>query len=609
MVEGTIGDIVRKMEQEDQDGNTTISKYVSYSQRELIEKIDAYSNSKHITGDKDSSGRDKPFFNIVTAAVNIWYRATDIDRKNIKLIATKSSDVVLAFVVTILLQDFMKKSYFGKFLNEWGRTLAKYCSAVSKFVEKDGELIAEIIPWNRLITDPIDFNNNIKIERLWLTPSQLRANKFYNQDMVEDLLETKKARETMDGQKVDTKSDYIELYEVHGELPLFYITGKESDMKEYRQQMHVISYIARKTKGKDKEYDDFTLYKGKESKDPYRIDHLIKEDGRTIGIGAVEHLFEPQWMINHNIKAIKDQLDLASKLIFQTSDGNFVGQNFLSSIENGDILIHSANQPLTQINNNSHDITSLQNYASQWKAQANEIVGISESMLGVSAKSGTAWRQTQAELQEAHSLFELMTENKGLAIEEMLREHIIPFLKKKMDTVKEVSAILDEYQIKKIDSLFVPNEAIRRSNENTKERILSGELVKPEEQMMEIEKNKQEIQGQLSTMGNQRFISPSDLKDKTWKEVLKDFEWEVEVDITNENRDSNAVLQTLTTVLQTLSSNPMILQDPNMKMLFNKIISETGAISMLELSETQSQPQQPASEMDNLIKQQEMQLA
>ena len=69
----------------------------------------------------------------------------------------------------------------------------------------------------------------------------------------------------------------------------------------------------------------------------------------------------------HSQKLIKDQLDLASKLIFQTSDGNFAGRNALTAIESGDILIHAINEPITQANNASHDITSLQNFGTSGK--------------------------------------------------------------------------------------------------------------------------------------------------------------------------------------------------------------------------------------------------
>lgn len=590
-------DIVRKMQQEDREGDTHISKYVSFSMREIIEKIGAYLNSKHTSGEKDSMGREKPFFNIVTASSNIWYRATDIDRKNIKLKATKQEHYALAFIVTILLNEWMRKESFGVYLNEWGRVLARYGSAISKFVEKDGKLSVEAMSWDVMIVDPVDFENNVKIEKLWYTPAQLREKIEYDQDMVESLILALEKRETADGQKKDNKSNFIEVFEVHGLLPLSLITEEDDDDIDYVQQMHVVSYTSKK-EGRTGEYDDFTLYSGKEKKDPYQITHLIKEDGRTLSIGAVEHLFEAQWMMNHNVKAVKDQLDLASKLIFQTSDGNFVGQNILTDIENGDILNHTVNQPLTQINNNSHDVTSLQNFGNQWKQQANELANVSGAMLGETPKAGTAWRQTQAVLQESHSLFELMTENKGLAVEEIMREFIIPHLKSKMDTSDEISAILEEYQINKLDSMYVPNEASKRVNNmiiddilsKTPEDIEKGNMFTPEQQEEVVANEEEAIQKALNTFGNQRFIKPSDVKDKTWKEVLKDFEWDVEVDVTGENKDVNAVVTTLTTVLQTIAGLQGQPMSPEMKIVFNKILNEVGALSPLELSVGESKP-------------------
>src|SRR3972149_4373402 len=115
-----IYEVVRLAESNYLQGKTKLGDYVERSQHEVIQRIDAYSNSKHTTGDKDSLDRDKPFFNIVTAAINIWYRATDIDRKDIRLKATKASQYVLSFVSNILLQAWMRKTGFGQFLNEWG---------------------------------------------------------------------------------------------------------------------------------------------------------------------------------------------------------------------------------------------------------------------------------------------------------------------------------------------------------------------------------------------------------------------------------------------------------------------------------------------------------
>lgn len=585
-------DLVRKNESEYIDGLTTISKYVNFSLYENVEKIDAYINSKHISGETDSLGREKPFFNICTAAINVWYRATDIDRKNIRIKPTKSQDTIGAFLATVHLQNWMRKYNFGVFLNEWGRSLARYGSSVVKFIESEGELYAMVIPWNRLIVDAVDMNNNVVIEVLELTPAQLKSRKGYDQDVVDELIKAQSVRQTIGGDNKDTKSGYIKLYEVHGELPLSLLTGKEKDNNVYTQQMHVVSYVAGKEKG---EYNDFTLVAGKEKKNPYMITHLIKEDGRTQSIGAVEHLFEAQWMLNHSVKAIKDQLDLASKLIFQTSDGNFVGQNVLSAIESGDILVHNTNEPLTQLNNNSHDITSLQNFGSQWKSLGNEITGVSESMLGQNAPSGTAWRQTEALLQESHSLFEIMTENKGLALENMMREYIIPYIKTKMDTTEEISVTLGEYDIARIEGIYVKYEAIRRSNDAIKKAVLSGQI--PEQ--LNPEDIQAEIKGELEQMGNQRFFKPSDIDDKTWKEVFKDLEWDVEVEITGESSDKQAAMTTLNTAFATLARMQGRPMTPEEKLLFNKLLSEAGSvISPIELSQLESvksqQTQQPS---------------
>lgn len=588
--ENNIGQLVRRLETDYISGVTTSSKYVTFNMAETLNRIDAYLNSRHTSGSTDSLGREKPFFNIVTAAVNIWYRATDIDRKNIRIKATTSKEVTSAFLATIHLWDWMRRDSFGSFLNDWGRALSRYGSSVVKFVEKDGKLHSSVVPWNRLIVDSVDFENNVVIEVMELTEAQLYQREGYDKDLVDRLCDARRSRQTLERTDKDNKNDYIRVYEVHGELPLSFLTDKDKDNDNYIQQMHVISFLASKEGGDT--YDDYTLAKGREVKNPYMITHLIKEDGQTLSIGAVQHLFDAQWMMNHTAKSIKDQLDLASKLIFQTSDGNFVGQNALTAIENGDILIHAANQPISQINNNAHDITSLQSFAQQWKALSNEITGISESMLGNAAPSGTAWRQVEALLQQNQSLFELMTENKGLDIEKMLRTYVIPFLKKKMDTKDEVVATLEDHDIKRIDSTYIKNVSTKIVNRRIIDTILKGEVVTAEDQAIMTEMEQNGLKAGLDSLGSQRFFKPSELDDKTWKDVFKDFEWECEVDVTGESSDKD-VVTTLTTVLQTIASNPLVLNDPNAKLVFNKILMQVGGISPLELSTAEKTPVSP----------------
>lgn len=596
-MEGSLGAYIRKAENDYISGNTLISKYVSFSQYENIEKIEAYANSKHITGDTDSLGRDKPFFNIGTGAVNIWYRATDIDRKDIRIKGTSDKTYIPAFLATIHLQEWMKKEAFGVFLNDWGRALAKYGSSVTKFVEKKDGLHADVIPWNRIICDTVDFESNPVIEKLYVTQGQLQQNPYYDQAQVKALIDQVESREDIGGNRKDTRSEYIELYEIHGLMPKSFMTQESKDDNTYVQQMAVMSFTKSENKSTGKtEYTDFILLQGKEKRSPYLISHLIKEDGRTQAIGAIEHLFEAQWMTNHTAKQIKDQLDLASKLIFQTADQNFVGQNALNDIQNGDILIHRDNAPLTQVQNNSHDITSLQNFGSQWQVLAKEITSTPDAISGNTMPSGTAYRQVAILNQESHSLFELMTENKGLAIEQMIRTFVIPYIKKQMDTSKEIAATLASHDINKLDNMFINAEVAKRMNAHVKSHMLKdnglGGTLAPQ---VDLNALKSSIQGDLNQTGNQRFIKPSDVSSKTWNEIFKDLEWDIEVEVTNEQSDKDAVMTTLTTVLQTVASNPNVLLDPNMKALFNKILETTGAMSPIEIQ--QLPPPQPAPQV------------
>ena len=588
MEDHKVTEIVRSAEENFKSGQTQISEYVSFSFKETLDTIDAYINSKFTSGDTDDLDRPKPFFNIVLAVRNIWFRATDLDRKDIRIKATKSSHYLMAFLANIHLQNWMKKSNFGAFLNEWGRTLATYGSAVSKFSEKDGELIPEVIPWNRLLVDAVDFENNPKIEKLYFTPAQLRMNPSYDQKMVESLIEdSKQPRRNWSGQQKDNKSDYICVYEVHGNLSQAVyneskgLEVKEGDDKIFYQQMHTVSFTGRKGK-----YNDYTLYCGKEKQDPYILTHLIREEGRTLAIGPVEALFDAQWMANDNAILIKNQLELASKIIFQTADPNFVGKNMLTQVQNGSILEHSPNNPLTQLNNKP-DIAAMQAWGEQWHALSKEITGTPEALRGETMPSGTPYSLGAYLGSQAGSTFELMTENKGISIEEMARKFILPYLKKKMDTTEEIAATLESHEIKQIDSAFVPKEAIRIANKQIEKDIMAGKAT----QAPDLGAIESQIRAKLGEFGNQRFIRPSEIKTTKWSDILKDFVYEAEVEVSGEETDKKAVLQTLSTVLQTIAGNPNILQDPNARLIFNKVLEIAGGVSSIELNQVENAPQ------------------
>ncbi len=551
-----------------------IGKYATHDHTEKISIIDAYINSQHISGKEDSLGREKPFFNIVLMAAYSWYKTTDLDRKHIRFTPTSSKQRLKALIATIKLRNWMRDTDFGSFLNEWGWKAVLYGSVVSKFIEKNGELIPSVISWDRLICDPVDFDNNIKVEKLYFTPAQLRQQP-YDQDKIEEAIEKfGENRENIDNENIDIKNEYIGIYEVHGNLPLSLLTGREEDETEYRQQMHVI--FIQDNKKDERKRIEINLYSGREAKDPYHITHLIKQEGRTLSIGVVESLFDSQWMVNHYAKQSQDQLDLASKLITQTSDPQFLGRNLLSNVETGSVLITKQDQPIGQVNTQSHDIPQILSNLDLWKGIGRDISGVHEAITGKQPPSGTPYRLQAMLGQEARGLFDIMRQNKGLYLKEMMRKYILPYFKKTLKDTDEIVAFLDGEELEQFDELSLPG----RIQQELMARLSSNHIPTREELMMSVEQ-------QNNQLGNLRVVKPSD-SDKTWADYFKDLDMDaMEIEITGESRDKSAIMQSLSTLLQTIMPNPEALSDPNIKKIVNKIIDEIGpgVLSPLQLSE------------------------
>ena len=589
-----VHDIVREAEINWLQGTNKLGKYVERNTHEIIETIDAYTNHKHISGSIDSLGREKPFFNIVTAAENIWYRATDIDRKDIKFIPKTLSSTVLAFVANVMLQNWMDENRYGQFLNTWGRTLARYGSAVVEYVEQDGKLIPLVIPWNRLIPDAVDFYATPTIKKLYRTPAQLRKNKFYNQDAVDKLVEALETRKNLEGQTIDNQSSFIEIYEVKGEMDSRLLEEqpnlnlKDKDIK-YRWQMHAISFV----ESKDAEFNDFTLYKGRLSKNPTMITHLIEEDGTVLSKGAVEHLFDAQWMANHTVKNMKDTLDIASRLIFQTADTRYTGRNILSAIETGDIFIHAVNMPLTRVANDKPDISAQQNFQMMWQNIGRELTNTPNLTRGISQPQPLTYGLGQILNNNSNSLFEIMTENKGLSLEDQLKEYVVPKIRKQLKNKKEVLGILDAAGIDEIDAMYVPKQAIKNYNNRTAESMFSLlEGKEPSQVMSELQPFNQQAEEQgvrqeLGKLGNKRSFVPDEAGEKQWDELFSDFEWgNIRVEITNENADKQAVMQTLATLYTTTAQTDPV----KANLILSRIMTETGVFSQIEFSTVRSSP-------------------
>ena len=146
-----------------------------------------------------------------------------------------------------------------------------------------------------------------------------------------------------------------------------------------------------------------------------------------------------------------------------------------------------------------------------------------------------------------------------------------------MNNNKEVTATLDINGIKQIEERFIKNQAIKQSNRQVIDQVLSGQIAQQPD-LAQLETN---VKDQLNAQGNKRFFAPDELK--TWKDEFKGLVTDIEIDITGEAKDKQAMFTTLNTALMAVT-NPTFANNPKAQFIVDKILTATGQVSALELS-------------------------
>ena len=579
--ETNIADIIRNTEKKYTE-NVKLGKYVDYNLYETTQQIQAYLNATPISGKLDSQGHEKPWDDILVEAVNTRTRATDLNVSNIRFIAPSNKYITANEIFKIAMLQWFQEENFGLFLDKWGRELAEYNSIFVKAVEKGDKLHIDTVSWNNIICDPLNIKYAPIIEKMYLTELELREKYNLETEAIDNLITTKRKLIESGEIAVNEDGDFYEIYEAH-------TTEWDDVLKKQVNKMYVVSYLQKKGG-----VEDFILYQGREDKNPFILTHLTPTKDRTLGRGIVEQLIPKQWLVNHYTYITKKTLDLSTKVGFQTSDKSFAGLNAIDDFDSGDILVTDDGKSLAQVNTQSYNVTQVENIKNEQKASSRSISGVSEAMSG-EVKAGAAWRQTEAILQESRDLFNKMKEHKGLYLTEIISDYIIPFVIKRLSKQKEITTILDDASIEKIDRMFLSSEAVRRANKKIAEEFLkNAEKVSLEEmqpmQQPDVLGEQQSLKDSLTEQGNQRFFKPSDIDDKTWGDYFKDYETKVVIDITGESINTVENVTSLNTTLSTLLSAGLPISHPNVKIILGEIMRQTNGISPLQLSDMEQQP-------------------
>lgn len=565
------------------NGYITLIDGLTFSQWQTLKKIEFYSNSKYLTGDKDELGRDKPFYNIVNYRVNVAVRATDIDVKDIKIISDNPNFAEYAFLYNHEAYEWMKQSDFSLFLNQFGQTRARYGGVLVKKCQykepgEQEELEIEVVPWKNVITDPVDICQGMITEKHYMLPDKLAEKKDVWENVDKALELSTNMEKNMQKGVAQTATNRIPVYEIQGVFPETYDPkiGEDGDKYTFKLMRFIVAGDAGK---------QVLLFKEDLEESQYKYLSWEKIPGRGLGRGVVEEGFEAQRWTNDAVIGETNAMTLSGKVVMVT-DSEDVGNNAITDLVNGSVIKVKRGETVQSLSLLPSSFPEYNNLKTSWDTQVQRSTNTFDAVTGETMPSGTPLGSLAIQAQQASSYFDYKREEAGVFITELFNDWVLPFLAKRINKEHILSSEFDNDELMKMDEAF----ATHLVNEEVKAKILSGMIVSPEEYQAGIDFTK----NKLAQRGNRRFLEvPSG-----W---FKDFKPKVSVIVTKELKDIDVEKKNLEYISMILARNPQAMQDPVMAKIVGRMAELSGILSPGQIAsmggtgQKMSIPQQPTA--------------
>lgn len=587
--------IFAQIRQENDDffnGSISLNGY-DFNQYETIKKCALYNDSKY-QDDTPYLGRKKLFFNVVNPPCEVATKMLNVDTKNIRLYPTNPKSYWSTYLLEKELKYWLKKSEFAETLNKLAQELPVSGSCVLEKTLKS----AELVDIRRLIIDPsVECINDSRFITIiyYMTPTELRNTKWDNVEKVIEMFGNTEAQPSYEDNNgsinKQTSTPYIKIYKRYGEVPEYMLKGGQSS-KMVRSVFIVAGAdeTIKNSEGKEIGEAGVILYSAKWLKDdyPFKDFHYTKIKGRWLGKGVIEMLFQVQERINELKNQKRVSMEISAMHIFTTPDKQIV-RNIVSDLESGDLIISpNGIQPIATEERNLQAFTLEEN---SYLQQADKLTFAYESVRGETPPSSTPLGTTQIVTAQASSTFGFKRENICIAYRDFFNELVMPQLLEDLNEEHIMRFTGNSQELIKLDTMAAELHA----NDFVKKELIAGRVVTQEQ----VDLEKARAIKEYKRLGANRFI-------KLKKAFYDDAEFEFDYIIDNENYDTQTLATNLKTVIADIASNPAILQDPRLKLLYFKFAQNLGVNQAeLELADEQAQNQQQditkEQEISNLL--------
>lgn len=548
-----------------------ITDNYDFDMRTNINKIDLYRSSRFRSGDTDSQGNRKFFFNILNGAAWTASKNLDLDVSDIKIVSKDGKDPLKAKLYSKAFHKWAKTNQFAKFLNKMTEFLPSYGWFVAKFVDGNVQYLPAKDVYCYPGVDNINDSGYV-IEEHKMQPGQIRKFNWNQKENIDEVIRIyngtqdaqfipiKEFTGNVSNQSIDEKywnkgTDVNGFSDIFGvaAMNLVYKTDDLNETISVSLTLHIEN-----REGKPSQYKDVGY---------------LDVDGRVMKLGIFElgFPFQERWNQIGNEKNLAGKL--ASKQIFQTR-GKTVEQNLMTDTDNGDIL--KIDSELNRVDTGVRDLGYYQQEESNLLGLFRNLSNAQEVMTGESLPSGTPFRLGALLDQNSGKLFDFIREKMGIFIKEILNDWLLPEFEKEIKKNKGlILELVDEDLIEEL----ITRDVNTRLNEAIKKFVIAHGRFPSQE---ETDTVAAELQAQYSR---------KDMFAKLTENLL-DFEKDIDVIITGETVNVTQKVETISNLTQLLAQNPGILEDPVTKRIFNTLLELTG-VNPTDIGAPAPQAQQP----------------
>lgn len=546
-----------------------------WNMREHIERCTNVSNAWFHQGKNDGLRR---YDDIVTPIINVAFRSEGFDVKDIIPFVDDVKENYKSFIVKKRHPQWARINQLDTFIDDVVETSVIYDLVIVKNVNN---VRPEVIDLKTIaFCDQTDVMAGPLCLKHQYTPAELSTFKSkWNSDRIEEAIVMAKAEKEIgiaNDKVIKTPSKYIEVYELRGYLPKFWLDTSAPE-GEYEDQIHIVCYYT----NQEGEKNGITLYKGKDKPlaknfKALKIDR-IRSKGRACGRSIVESLFETQVWANYDAIKIKELLDSAFNVII--SDSEELGNQKLTDLKKNTILKQGKSDNTQILTSNLQNLTAFNNDQAKLTTDARIIGSASEAQLGTNPASGTPFALQNLVVQQGQGIHEyrqgkIATFFADILYPELILKYLVDDLNSGVKFSEELS--LDE--MLEISDAVATNQIEKQMWED----VFNGKLINKEEKDAQIEFVKE----QFKKGGNRKFF-------EVLKGELADIPVSVMVNVAGKQRYMAQNADKITNILREVMKNPQAFsQIPGVGKAFNQVLEESG-LSPIDFSAiTQAVPQQ-----------------